>query len=244
MGYIYLITNKINGKRYVGQTQQMDIQSRWRSHRKMSPTCIGRYLLCAYRKHGIPNFKFQIICICFNEDCDRYEEEYIKKFNTLAPNGYNLQTGGRITKLSDETKQYMSKRQKEIVTDERRKAISERTKGRKLTDEQKQVLSVYAKNRWQNMTQEVRTEYIKKLRNDESRDKSKEISEKSREALQTRADANKKCVGQFQNNIMINTFESMSHAARETNTCITSIRHVCNNNPKYKTAGGFVWKFV
>ena len=32
--------------------------------------------------------------ICFDEDCNRYEEEYIKKFNTIVPNGYNLQSGG------------------------------------------------------------------------------------------------------------------------------------------------------
>ena len=32
MGYIYLVTNKIDGKKYVGQTIRKDINKRWREH--------------------------------------------------------------------------------------------------------------------------------------------------------------------------------------------------------------------
>jgi predicted GIY-YIG superfamily endonuclease len=48
MGYIYLITNTVNGKKYVGQTQQEDIESRWKSHKNLCENSIGRYLLNAY----------------------------------------------------------------------------------------------------------------------------------------------------------------------------------------------------
>ncbi len=103
MGYIYLVTNTVNGKRYVGQSQQLDIEQRWKSHRKVNNANVGSYLKAAYTKYGIENFKFQIICICFDVDCDKYEDEYIKKFNTLSPNGYNLKTGGNSVKYSEES---------------------------------------------------------------------------------------------------------------------------------------------
>ncbi len=200
--------------------------------------------MAAYKKYGIPNFKFQIICICFNEDCDRYEEEYIKKFNTLAPNGYNIRCNGITTPVSDETRQLISKRVKESITDERRREMSERNKGKVISEEQKKLLSIRGKERWQNMTSKQKDEYVLKLRNNKETIYSNNISDKSREALQTRADANKKRVGQFQNNILLGIFESVSHAARSTNICHTTISKVCNKNPRYKTAGGFVWKFI
>jgi group I intron endonuclease len=94
MGYVYLVKNKINGKMYVGQSKCDDINKRWKQHKLCSKRYIGTYLLNAYKKHGIENFIFKIICICFDEDCDIYEKEYIKKYNTIAPNGYNLTPGG------------------------------------------------------------------------------------------------------------------------------------------------------
>ena len=98
MGYIYLITNTINGKRYVGQTTQLDINKRWQNHRTSSRNPRNGCISYAMRKYGLENFKFQIICICFDNDCDQFEIDYIKKFNTLVPNGYNLDGGGNQLK--------------------------------------------------------------------------------------------------------------------------------------------------
>jgi len=33
MGYIYLIKNKLNNKQYICQTQQLDINKRWKQHK-------------------------------------------------------------------------------------------------------------------------------------------------------------------------------------------------------------------
>lgn len=101
MGYIYLITNTLNAKKYVGQTQQKDIKSRWSKHKTALNGC--PLLTNAIKKYGFINFKFKIICICFDEDCNKYEEEYIKKFNSLAPNGYNLMTGRGNSKHNPDT---------------------------------------------------------------------------------------------------------------------------------------------
>ena len=160
MGYIYLITNTINGKKYVGQTQQDDIKSRWPAHRNMDSRCIGRYLLNAYKKHGIENFKFQIICICFDDACNTLETEYIQKYNCLVPNGYNLMSGGGNFKHHPETIKKMSDslkgRRTVILNEESKKKISESLKGdknpnygKKMSDEQKKKLSESHKKYWE-----------------------------------------------------------------------------------------------
>ena len=33
MGYIYSITNKINNKKYIGQTINKDVEYRWKQHK-------------------------------------------------------------------------------------------------------------------------------------------------------------------------------------------------------------------
>jgi group I intron endonuclease len=71
MGYIYMITNIINNKKYIGQTLEKDINERWKSHLKKQNNC--RYFKHALDKYGKDNFKFKIICICFDKDCDKYE---------------------------------------------------------------------------------------------------------------------------------------------------------------------------
>ena len=61
MGYIYLVTNKINNKQYIGQSLYEDINDRWNQHKrnKSANMCISR----AFLKYGIDKFKFQIICL-------------------------------------------------------------------------------------------------------------------------------------------------------------------------------------
>ena len=132
MGYIYKITNKVDGKIYVGQTIQV-LEDRWRQHKKIGSNC--RYLKRAFNKYGIDNFEFNIICICFDEDTNKFEEEYIKKFNTLVPNGYNLRAGGLNSKQHPETikkrVEKMKGRAFTIMTDEIKKKISESHLGAK-----------------------------------------------------------------------------------------------------------------
>jgi len=89
--HIYLITNKINGKQYVGKTVRKDPRPRWREHqkdsRKNSSTIISR----AIHKHGIKNFTFQVI-ETVNDPVLLAEREsfYIREYQTLTPKGYNI----------------------------------------------------------------------------------------------------------------------------------------------------------
>jgi group I intron endonuclease len=67
-----------------------------------------RYLSLAFKKHGVNNFKFELICISFDENLNDLEKYYIKKLNSLAPNGYNLREGGNSSRHSEETKMKIS----------------------------------------------------------------------------------------------------------------------------------------
>jgi group I intron endonuclease len=105
MGFIYKIENKIDGKIYIGQTIR-DIETRFKEHLKKGSNC--RYLNRALEKYGKKNFKCEIICV--SKDCDLDDEEikYIKEYDSLVPNGYNLREGGNNSKHSDETKKKIS----------------------------------------------------------------------------------------------------------------------------------------
>ena len=137
--YIYLITNKINKKQYIGQSIKADILDRWKQHKRVNKRMIGQVLFNAYKKYGIDNFDYKVICICFDEDTDKFEEEYIKKYNSLYPNGYNLLSGGKNRKHHEYTISRIKEKLGGInhpnygkkFNPERCKAISERTKGEK-----------------------------------------------------------------------------------------------------------------
>lgn len=88
---IYTITNKINGKQYVGITG--DIKRRWREHRRVDGFC--PVLHAAMKKHGIDNFEFTHIADAFTwKDACFLENEFIVSMQTKSPSGYNLTLGG------------------------------------------------------------------------------------------------------------------------------------------------------
>jgi group I intron endonuclease len=89
---IYMITNLINGKKYIGQGY---ISTRISKHKKG----IGSKIVAnAIKEYGIENFEFKTLVICEDSDMDYYETSLIKSYDTIAPNGYNLETGGNKQK--------------------------------------------------------------------------------------------------------------------------------------------------
>lgn len=94
MGFIYRIRNRITGKSYIGETIK-EPEIRWKQHiacAKAGKGCPA--LRDAFKKHGINSFEFKVIIICFDDDRFFYERDYIKRYNTQAPNGYNILPGG------------------------------------------------------------------------------------------------------------------------------------------------------
>lgn len=96
--YIYKITNKINGKSYIGQTT--DYQRRFREHRnKGYGEEPNKPLYNAFDKYGIDNFDFEII-EDLTENYNEREKYWIQYYNTLLPNGYNIEPGGEEPPLN------------------------------------------------------------------------------------------------------------------------------------------------
>ena len=93
-GVVYLILNKINGKKYVGQTIQ-PLKVRFNEHaRKKDNTLISN----AIRKYGKENFYCGVIKTCSSkEELDYWEKYYIATLKTKKPYGYNLTDGGEGT---------------------------------------------------------------------------------------------------------------------------------------------------
>lgn len=92
-GKIYLITNKTGGKQYVGATKQklyVRINAHFNTKRSGTPL-----IKKAIVKYGKENFNVEVIDRATSiESLNRKEIHWIKKLNTLAPNGYNYLPGG------------------------------------------------------------------------------------------------------------------------------------------------------
>lgn len=146
--YIYKITNLIDSKIYIGKHSTKNIDDNYFGS--------GVYLKRAIKKHGIDNFKKEILCFCLNEkDLNKQEIYYIKKFESFY-NGYNLTKGGEGTLGRKPTKK---QKEKQSVTQklnykknpEYRKILSQKAKqrigeknpfyGKKLTKEHKEKMT-------------------------------------------------------------------------------------------------------
>lgn len=94
MRIIYKVTNKINGKIYIGQTHLSLAKRKW-LHNKSASDNINTVFYKALRKYGIDNFRWEILCYC-KEDKDLNKKEIlnIQTLKTLIPNGYNMTEGG------------------------------------------------------------------------------------------------------------------------------------------------------
>lgn len=100
MGVIYKITNTLNDKVYIGQTELWP-EKRWREHkRSVNYPYMHRYKLCsAMLEHGVENFTFDILEEVANSDLDDREQYYIALYNSFW-DGYNGNTGGEKRKGS------------------------------------------------------------------------------------------------------------------------------------------------
>lgn len=103
---IYSITNLVNGKVYIGQTRQGLARRRGEHMHRFNLGERDHKLYQAMRKHGIENFKFEVLCNCLKpEYLDEMERHFIVEFNSFE-RGYNMTCGGDA--VSDETRQKLS----------------------------------------------------------------------------------------------------------------------------------------
>lgn len=91
---IYLISNDINDKVYIGYTS-MTVEQRWAFHVKDSARSRGSHLHHAIVCYGASHFKAEAIYQSLDKDHTHnvMEAHFIKEYDSIT-NGYNLQPGG------------------------------------------------------------------------------------------------------------------------------------------------------
>ena len=141
-GYIYLTTNLINGKKYIGKHKSTAFDIRYKSS--------GVALNNAIKKYGRENFTTELI-ESFNskEELNEAEIKYIKKYNAVYDsNYYNIANGGEggdtFSNLSDSDKLKFAKHSSDSWNNnyaERCKNISMSLKGKCKSNEHKLNIS-------------------------------------------------------------------------------------------------------
>ena len=125
MTEIYKITDKRDGRMYIGQ-HLVNFRNYWAS---------GKYILAAAKKHGKDNFTRNVIMYCnTQEEANRIEAHFIKVWKTLAPNGYNIRDGGH------NGNSYAGKTEEEML--KFKKKMSDLAKGKKTSEETKKKMSI------------------------------------------------------------------------------------------------------
>lgn len=94
-GIIYIITNSINNKVYIGQTIQT-LENRWKAHcrNKCSSNEMNMRIKRAILKYGKQNFSITELERCKVTELDEREIYYIKLYNSYNE-GYNSTLGGK-----------------------------------------------------------------------------------------------------------------------------------------------------
>ena len=128
MGYVYKITNTINNKAYIGISIHEPTQGRIKEHLSGRG---NRVIANAVEKYGKDAFTYEVIEEnVFDEFLPDLEVAYIANFNTVAPHGYNLDSGGSHAIPSEETRRKNSEAQKgKTLSEEHRRKLSEALKG-------------------------------------------------------------------------------------------------------------------
>lgn len=146
--FIYLITNDVNDKAYVGLFSGRRLRQRWAVHKWDAMGASQIPLHRAMRKHGIE--KFHIVSVwsghITRENLARLEKYYISSFNTKSPNGYNLTDGGDGSigfRHSEETRKFLRERfLNKPVSETTRKKIGLIHKGKIISARQKAAVSL------------------------------------------------------------------------------------------------------
>lgn len=117
---IYLLTHIESGRKYVGQS--IDIETRIRYH----SYGYGSFKLShCIKKYGFESFSWCAVELCSVQNLNERETFWINHFDCISPNGLNLTTGGQ---------------QAQSVSEETLLKMSIASTGRKQTERTKQIL--------------------------------------------------------------------------------------------------------
>jgi group I intron endonuclease len=120
---LYIISNTVNEKKYVGQSSEHFLSHRWGGHKARAKQGSDTHLYRAMRKYGVENFFIEEIARCHTKtELLRLEKFWIGLLKAnIKEFGYNQTFGGEAPKHTEETKQKISEVQKGRVFSEARK---------------------------------------------------------------------------------------------------------------------------
>lgn len=153
MGIIYLWTNNVTGKHYVGQTIRPEQRKRNHIHEAFVKGS-DYYFHRSLRKHGLSAFTYTVL----EEDVDRdklneREDHYIDKYNSIWPNGYNQCHANSLDTKALSKMSKTKKQQWQMMSEEERKTWKEERqnftmKGKKQSDKQKKIATEANQKEW------------------------------------------------------------------------------------------------
>lgn len=135
---IYKVTNKVNGKIYIGQTVRTLEQRKWQ-HLDCAKNGVKTHFYNAIRKYGEENFVFEIIDEASSlQELNELERYYINKFNCIE-NGYNMVDGGNnnVMFLDDVKQKHLESMHSNETRAKISKTMKEYRKEHPWTEEQK-----------------------------------------------------------------------------------------------------------
>lgn len=244
-GIVYLATNNINGKIYVGITTR-DLKTRVSEHKYDSLHRDGKtrtYFHTAMKKYGFDNFTFEILEKIYDDtptglisklrSLEQYYIALLRSSNKST--GYNLTDGGEGVfgyKFSEQQRQEMSKARKgRHISDIHKERISEFMRsadnphlGKHLSNETRKKISDARRGKF---VGEANPMYGKKrpdlaLRNLNSGYRVSQIDPESGD--------------------VIRTWDSLRKASQETGYARSCIADCCNQ--KVKLCHGYVWRYT
>ena len=248
MAYIYRILNKLTKKCYIGETKCIDVSRRWNQHKQTIEINKGcPALRDAVKKYGIDNFEFSVLIICFDDQRFKYEIEYIKKYNSVVPNGYNITNGGEGGGFQGKTHTEEAKndiknklKQKYIDNPDLKKQLSERNKIVMSNPEVREKIKngILNSEKMKKMIEDKRIGNYKQNKHTEER--KNKISESLKKY---NANNNIIKIKQYDmDNNLLNEFTSISDASRKTSIQRKIISLYLRG--KTNIAGVFIWKYV
>ena len=118
---IYIITNQVTGKKYIGQTIQENAKMRWYAHLYSAKKGKQHPLYNSMRKHGISNFLWEIVDSANTlDELNTLENIWEKKLTAEGHELYNIRNTGNNKTHSPESIEKM--RQAQIKAHAKRRA--------------------------------------------------------------------------------------------------------------------------
>lgn len=158
--YIYKITNILNDKVYIGQSNCP--RKRWSHHRCCANNVPEQSIQYAIKKYGVNNFIFEVVASCLTLNAANEAECIIISQHSSNDRkyGYNLAPGGK-NHTNRESKHPMSEERRAFLSDVLRRHRFNRN-GVPLSDEHKSKLSRIHKGKKHRLGQTLSIESIAK----------------------------------------------------------------------------------